>query len=249
MSQPRILLVDDEFSLLITLAANLELEGFDVTTAQSPIQALKLVKEQSFDIVLSDIRMPGMSGVDLFREIRRIHPKMPVLLMSAFALEETIKAAIHEGVFAMLAKPFDPDHVAAVLWKALRGSVVLVIDDTESDAITTTAALQSAGLKARAIFNREQATKEISAGEVDVCVLDLVMPGIDAEEFMKQIKANNSSIAVIAVSGYDVPELLRKVSSLGIYAFQQKPFNPDELIQLIAKARAKAPANEPLRKG
>jgi DNA-binding NtrC family response regulator len=241
VSQPRILVVDDESSLMLTLVANLELEGFEATGASNPMQALSLMKEQSFDIVLSDIRMPGMSGVDLFREIKRLYPQMPVLLMSAFAMEETIRAAIDEGVFTVLPKPFDPEHVSAALLKALRRPLVLVVDDLEPDATTTAAALQSSGVNAKAIFDRGHAVQEISAGFVDVCVLDLVMPGVNVEGFLEQVRKIDASIAIIAVSGHDVPEILKRAAAMGIYAFQQKPFNPAELVQLIARARGRAP--------
>src|SRR5215471_5132373 len=98
----RILLVDDEQSLLLTLAANLELDGFDVTTAESGEHALKLFEREAFDLVLSDITMPGMSGIDLFRRVRSQRPECPVVLMTAFALEGMVRDAICEGVFTIL---------------------------------------------------------------------------------------------------------------------------------------------------
>src|SRR5271166_5091781 len=98
----RILLVDDEQSLLMTLAANLELDGLDVTTAESGQRALELFESEPFDLVLSDIRMPGMNGVDLFRRIRAQRPECPVVLMTAFALEGLVQEAIAEGVFTVL---------------------------------------------------------------------------------------------------------------------------------------------------
>src|SRR4051812_20372347 len=115
----RILIVDDEGSLLLTLVANLELEGFDVVGAQDPAVALRLVAEQHFDLVLTDIRMPGMTGIALFRAIRSIGADMPVILMTAFAAESLIDEAVQEGVFAVLPKPFDIEHVIFALSRAL----------------------------------------------------------------------------------------------------------------------------------
>src|SRR5687768_8603866 len=98
----RVLLVDDEGSILLTLAANLELEGFEVECANSGAQALDLIERQHFDLVLSDVRMPGMNGVDLFRRIRSKNTDIPVLLMTGFAIETLLEDAINEGVFAVL---------------------------------------------------------------------------------------------------------------------------------------------------
>ena len=82
MRAVRILLVDDEESLRLTTGANLELEGFEIVEAANAEQALELARTQAFDIVLSDIRMPGLSGVDLHERLREIVPDVPVLLMS-----------------------------------------------------------------------------------------------------------------------------------------------------------------------
>ena len=94
----RVLIVDDERSLLLTLVANLELEGFEVVAASDGARALELVREQRFDLLLTDVRMPGMNGVDLFRQIRRVCPQMPVILMTAYAVETLIDEAIQEEI-------------------------------------------------------------------------------------------------------------------------------------------------------
>ncbi|HUS67503.1 MAG TPA: response regulator, partial [Kofleriaceae bacterium] len=81
MTRPCVLLVDDEEGLRTTLAANLELDGFDVVEAADGIEALAHARRRAFDLVVTDIRMPGMNGVDLFRAIRGLHPRVPVVLM------------------------------------------------------------------------------------------------------------------------------------------------------------------------
>ena len=120
MSGTRILLVDDEDSLRITLAANLELEGYEVSEAASGEEALELAEQKPFDIVLSDIRMPGMNGVELFRALKVKMPSVPCVLMSAFSLEELVSSALAEGVFTLLPKPFDIQAALTILTKADR---------------------------------------------------------------------------------------------------------------------------------
>ena len=92
--------------------------------------------------------MPGLSGVDLFRKIKADHPSVPVILMTGFAVEQQIEAAVSEGVFAVLSKPFDVADATGTLERALRCPVVLVIDDVERDARSTVEALESSGLRA-----------------------------------------------------------------------------------------------------
>src|SRR5262245_42654444 len=95
----RVLLVDDEPGLLVTTAANLELEGLEVVTALNAAEALAALARERFDVVISDIRMPGMSGIDLYHEVQRRHPGLPMLLNTGFFDERQVAAALGEGVF------------------------------------------------------------------------------------------------------------------------------------------------------
>ena len=237
MSGTRILLVDDEESLRVTLAANLELEGYEVVEAASGEEALELAANQAFDIVLSDIRMPGMNGVDLFRSLKAKWPTVPCVLMSAFSLEDLVASALSEGVFTLLPKPFDIQAALSTLTKAARGPVVLVVDDSRADAETTAGLFEAIGLKAKAVFSGQEALAAISGGNVDVCVVDLVMPGMSGAELIAEFRRQRPDVPVIAVSGYDLSELLRTHGTKVFTSFR-KPVPPAELIRAVAQARA-----------
>jgi CheY-like chemotaxis protein len=237
MSRTRVLLVDDEESLRITLAANLELEGWEVVEASSGEEALELAETQAFDLVLSDIKMPGMNGVELFRALRAKWPTVPCILMSAFALEDLVGSALSEGVFTLLPKPFDIPAAIAVLTRAAHGPVVLVVDDARTDAEATASLFEAVGLTAAAVFSGEEALEAISGGSVDVCVVDLVMPGMSGAELIEEFRKEKPEVPVIAVSGYDVPSLLR-ASEAKVFTSFQKPVPPGELIRAVAQARS-----------
>lgn len=237
MSGTRVLLVDDEESLRITLAANLELEGYEVVEAGSGEEALELAEKQAFDLVLSDIKMPGMNGVELFRALRAKWPRVPCVLMSAFALEDLVAGALSEGVFTLLPKPFDIQAALQVLTKAAHGPVVLVVDDLRADAETTAGLFEAVGLKAKAVFSGEEALAAISGGNVDVCVVDLVMPGMSGAELIAEFRRQRPEVPVIAISGHDVATLLRRTETRVFTSFK-KPVAPDELIRAVAQARS-----------
>ena len=236
----RVLLVDDEESLRITLAANLELEGFEVVEASSGEEALVMAQGRTFDIVLTDIRMPGMNGVELFRRLKTTHPQLPVVLMTAFATEELVDDGLRNGAFTLLSKPFDLDHAASVLARACKQPVVLVIDDEQPVAESAAAALVAVGLRACAVLDGRTALQRIASGDVDVCVVDLVMPGMDGAELVDRLKRLDASVAVIAVSGHSVPEMLGRVAAAGAFRCMQKPLAPAELVDTIARARGAA---------
>jgi CheY-like chemotaxis protein len=101
------LVVDDDRMLARTLAEILELEGWSVTQANSGTEAVNVAARQTFDVVLMDVRMPGMDGVDAFKAMKATHPDIRVILMTAYTGEDRIGEARREGVVRVLSKPID----------------------------------------------------------------------------------------------------------------------------------------------
>ena len=107
VDQPRILIVDDDPGMVETLADILELEGFDVVTVQDGHRAMDVIEAQAFQFIVMDLKMPGISGLDAFREIIRIDPAAKIVFMTAHYQEEAVRAAISEGAVGVLTKPLD----------------------------------------------------------------------------------------------------------------------------------------------
>ena len=105
----RILVVDDELIVRDSLKEWLADENFDVDTAESGAMALEKLSQQSFNLMLTDIKMPGMDGVELLKKAKEIFADMPVLMMTAFATVETAVDAMKIGARDYLMKPFDPE--------------------------------------------------------------------------------------------------------------------------------------------
>src|SRR5258708_898628 len=119
MTKPRILIVDDEPALLKLLARRLELEGFDVATAASGEQAMALLSVAQPQLVVSDLKMGGMDGMALFATIQRLHPLLPVIILTAHGSIPDAVAATRRGVFGYLTKPFEADALLAEIRSAL----------------------------------------------------------------------------------------------------------------------------------
>jgi CheY-like chemotaxis protein len=113
--EPRFLVVDDEPNMVGTLALILDHLGYTVETAESGTEALAKLSERGFDCVLSDVDMPGMSGVDLCRAIQARWPKTRILLMTAYAEDSLVQRAWEHGAAAVLQKPLDVDRLLAFL--------------------------------------------------------------------------------------------------------------------------------------
>ncbi|HSG48391.1 MAG TPA: sigma-54 dependent transcriptional regulator [Longimicrobiales bacterium] len=116
--KPKVLVVDDELGILNTLEILLRREGFAVTTASSGREALERLDESIPDVVLTDIKMPGMSGLDILAHVRELDPEVAVILMTAQASLKTAMDAVNQGAFYYLQKPFANDELLGLLRRA-----------------------------------------------------------------------------------------------------------------------------------
>jgi DNA-binding NtrC family response regulator len=115
----RLLVVDDDAAMREMLASLFREHGYAVEEARSADQALERAAEVEFDAVLSDVRMPGRSGIELVGELRRLRPETPVVLMTAFGSIDAAVEAMRAGALDYITKPFEPDDVLLTLERAL----------------------------------------------------------------------------------------------------------------------------------
>jgi DNA-binding NtrC family response regulator len=119
MKNANILVVDDERNILRIVATTLKAEQYDVATAQSAEEAAEKFSQGGFDLVITDLKLPGMSGLDLLERIRAERPDVPVLMITAFGTIETAVNAMKRGAFNYLTKPVNPDELLTVVREAL----------------------------------------------------------------------------------------------------------------------------------
>jgi len=115
---PSILVVDDESSILDTLRILLKKEGYEVTAAQGGKAGLEQIRSGSHSIVLTDVRMPQVTGLDILKAAKEQDPETPVILMTAQASLQSAIQAVNEGAFYYIQKPFSNDELVAILRRA-----------------------------------------------------------------------------------------------------------------------------------
>jgi two-component system, NtrC family, response regulator len=114
-----ILIVDDERNYPLILSAVLEEEGFETLTANSGAEALEILAESDVDLVLTDMKMPQMDGIELMGRIKARHPDLPVVMMTAHGTVEKAVEAMQKGAYTYILKPFDNDRLVLYTNKAL----------------------------------------------------------------------------------------------------------------------------------
>lgn len=117
-----ILVVDDDPQMRESVSMLLSACGHDMVTAENGEQAIEKFQQTDIDVVLTDIRMPGISGVELAERLHDLNPELPVILMTAYAEIDVSVDALHKGAFDFIIKPYKPDYLIRAIGKAIRFS-------------------------------------------------------------------------------------------------------------------------------
>jgi two-component system response regulator PilR (NtrC family) len=124
MNMPSLLVVDDELSMREFLKILLEKEGYEVTTASEASSALELFQKEEFDLIISDIKMPGIGGLSLLEKVKEIDSSVPVIMITAYASPENAVFAMKSGAFDYITKPFKVDEIIKIIKSALSASAL-----------------------------------------------------------------------------------------------------------------------------
>ena len=169
--QEELLVVDDEPQMLIAINETLRRSGYSITTAGSGMEALCRLKEKYFQLVITDMRMPEISGLDLLRKVKTVAPQTPVVLLTAYGTIQNAVDAMRHGAFDYLLKPFSAESLEAVVRRALgsapakggRGPHDILTQDPEFSRIIDRAR-QAASSTATVLIESESGTgKELLA--------------------------------------------------------------------------------------
>ena len=170
----RVMVVDDNRSLAENLAEILSEEGCEVCTAFTAEEALREADAHHFDLVLTDIRMPGMNGVELVRRLALRDPTATFLLMTAYTSDQVLSAASHLGVVrAVLAKPLAVERVLELL---PRRSGVLLVEDDRRLAATLETSLRGRGYAVQVSDTVAGAEAALRRSRPDIAVVDCTPP-------------------------------------------------------------------------
>ena len=125
----RILVVDDEPNMLRLLKTILmDKTGYEVTTTNNPLEVSKMLQEDHFDLVVTDLKMPLVDGIDLIGIVKNIDATMPIIVITAYGTIETAEEAIQKGAYDFITKPFRKETILitikrALEWKRMQGEL------------------------------------------------------------------------------------------------------------------------------
>jgi len=235
MKSLNIFIVDDNKDLAEGMAMLLQIEGHRVTLAYSGEQALKIFKQQDFDITFMDVKMPGMNGVESFFEIRKIKPDAKVMMMTAYSVKELLQQAIDGGAMGVLDKPVEPEKIKKILESVKPAGIILVADDDADFVASLEMNLNQSGYSVLVSHDGQQAVERVLQNDIDVLVLDLRLPVLSGLEVYMKLKQQNHSLPTLIVTGYaaEESEALTSLKALSVAGCLIKPFPPEVLLDAI----------------
>jgi two-component system, response regulator PdtaR len=225
----RFLFVDDNFDFAENLAEILSDNGDQVTIAGGGLHALELIRENRFDALVTDMRMPVMSGAALVHEVRRLDPGLPAIVITAYTGEADLEAARKEGILAILPKPVPIRVLMTMLRVARRDGLVALVEDDFALADNLAEALRDLGFSS---INACSVAETERLGGLRLCaaLVDLRIAGAPDGAALKLLFERNPQLPILVMSAHD--EALRQAAWPVAFA---KPFDSGKLLAAVEK--------------
>jgi two-component system response regulator HydG len=233
-----ILIVDDNTSLCRTMSFVLGRQGYAVNTAKDGLEAIERVKEQPFDMIFMDIKMPLIDGVETYRRIKKIRPEAVVMMMTAYAVEDLVQQALEEGAYGIVYKPLDIEKVVAIIEEAAEvkeGALVMVVDDDPGTCITLRNILIKKGYEVGVAHTGEEAVAMATERAYDIIFIDMKLPTINGLETYLALRQINPEVVAIVMTAHrqEMSDLVEEALHSSAYTCLYKPLEMAELVRLV----------------
>jgi CheY-like chemotaxis protein len=232
---PSILVVDDDVDTCRNLADILGDMGYHVDTAHDGPAALERVRAKAYDIALLDLKMPGMDGVTLYREIKRLCSGTVAIIVTAYATSETAEEALTAGAWQVLAKPVDFPKLLELVDVALGQPLVMVVDDDQELCANMWDLLRERGYRVCLAHDEMEAAERLRDNSFTLVLIDLVLPKGDGSNVFRLVRRTNPRARTVLITGHrsETDQMVRQVLREGADAVCYKPFDVQALLETM----------------
>jgi two-component system response regulator (stage 0 sporulation protein F) len=231
-----VLIVDDDRDMVSTLSDILELHGWHTIRAYDGTEAIDMVAAHDVSVVLMDVRMPKMDGLEALHEIKQRRPTARVVLMTAFSGQDLLRRAEREGALTILRKPLQlPELLDTLESAATERQSVLVVDDDASYLRSLGETLRNHGIDSVEATNLPEALAHMRPDNPCTVLLNLSLGHVDALTNMLAIRQLNPTVLLILYSGHaaELSSTMRDAPSGLIDAAFTKPVPLERLLRLL----------------
>jgi CheY-like chemotaxis protein len=229
---PSILVVDDDVDTCRNLSDILTDLGYHVETAHDGPAALELVRRRHFDVALLDLKMPGMDGLELYREVRRLRSDTVALIVTAYAGGSTAEEALSAGAWQVLPKPVDFARLLGLVDQALGQPLVLVVDDDPDLCANLWDLLRERGYRVALAQDEQAAAGQLRGAAFRVVLIDMKLPDGDGTTVFRLVRQANPQARTVVITGHraELERLVDEVVREGADAVCYKPFEMARLL-------------------
>lgn len=236
----RVLVVDDDRAMVRTLSDVLKVQGWEVTPAYTGAGAVEAASAHPFDVVLMDIKMPGMDGVAAFKAMKSTHPDVRVILMTAYAASDLIAEAEREGVIQVMPKPVNIAYLVGVLARTLSHKQPVLLVDHDATFLRTLAdVLHLNGFDAMVAEDLDDAREALSRHQPIAVLLHMHLGEATPQDAIIAVHDVNPAVALILYSGTagGAEEARRVAPRDWVHGYLQKPFDVDQITGMLDAIR------------
>jgi DNA-binding response OmpR family regulator len=232
---PSILVVDDDVDTCRNLSDILSDLGYHVDVAHEGEAALELVRKQVYDVALLDLKMPGMDGLTLYREIKKLRAGTVAIVVSAYASSSITQEALSAGAWQVLPKPVDFSKLLALVDEALGQPLVMVVDDDHDFCASVWDVLRDRGYRVCLAHNEREAVEKLQVSGPRVVLIDMKLPDGNGARVFEIVRQVNPQARTIIMTGHrgEVEDTIQRVLGEGADAVCYKPFDMPRLLNTL----------------
>ena len=237
-----ILVVDDEVDTCRNLSDILTDLGYQVDTAPNGFAALELARQKPYDLALLDLKMPGMDGLTLYRELRTLRAETVAIVVTAYASKATAEEALAAGAWQVLAKPVDLERLLPLVDEALGQPLVLVVDDDPDLCASLWDLLRERGYRVAVAHDEEDAVRHLQEHAFTVALIDMKLPHSNGGQVFRRVRQSNPQARTIVITGHrvEMDPVVQRVVAEGADAVCYKPFDVPRLLATLKQLTDKA---------
>ena len=236
----KILIVDDDVDTCENLSDILTDFGHEVCTAHNGREALQRAAETRFDIVLLDLQMPGMDGLELYHELKRFSPTTVAILITGFADSETERRAAQIGVWRVLSKPLHVEMLLPLVQRAIEQPMLLLVDDDADFCAGLRDVLALRDCRVAIAHSSAEALTQFHSQKFQAVIVDWRLPDIDGLQLLQQIREAQPHMQTVLITAHR-PELnslldVTAMTQADVLFYKPLAIEPflDRLLQLMS---------------
>ncbi len=240
--ETRVLVVDDDISFAESLTDILTEKGYIAVAVNSGEEALEKIKKRPFDVVLMDVKMPVMDGMQTFKEIKKLDRSTTVIMMTAYSMDDLVHDALKEGAYGVLRKPLDIEQVIRrIEISKAGGSLTMIVDDDPNIRTSLKDILEEKGYVATVAADGKEAIAIAKERPEDIVIIDMQLPFLNGLETFSELKKINPEIRAIIITAYkeEMKDLVEQALAGGAYACIYKPFDPQKIVEMVEEIAKK----------